>query len=553
MGCNAMVSQQESIRNAVQTIVLVDDEVYFRQAMKRYLSEAGREYRLVGEAKNGKMGLELIRRLRPDIVLMDIKMPIMDGREAVQMRFEEKISSKVILLTGYSEFEYAHKAIRFGVFDYLLKPIDKQDLIKCLDQVVAQIESEKQNRELQIKYYSASFRVKEHFVNKIFSARKETDWIEVERMAEEILGPSQSFSSLAFLINIYADEENHGGGEENTFYFFAVSNILTELFGQKGIQCFTSNDNTGLCAVVSAKMTIEELATTVHEVHREFLDFIQQMIDHPILISVGTARERLRDLEISVQEVCTVQKFMCMYRKSGICTNAQLNVNEERTGGFFSSLYPQFVLFIRTNNVPAMEALVKEFFLKMAENEVWPEIVLQSARDMVSCAYDVLQSSGGQKAAGESESATFLLPWKFEEGSIEWIQEKVLRYITEVMRAVSERTTRRKSSLAENVARYIEKNYHCYDLSLMELSAVFGMSKTILCQQFKETFKMTIGEYILQSRMIRAKKMLEEGYCNVTYVAEKCGYEDAGYFSKCFKKYFGVSPKDYCETGSDNR
>ena len=170
-----MVRLQEAIENTTKTVILVDDEFYFRQAMKQYLSEAEKEYRLVGEAKNGKIGLELIRKLRPDIVLMDINMPIMDGLEAVQTLFEEKISSKVILLTGYSEFEYAHKAIRFGVFDYLLKPIDKQDLKKCLNQVVNQIESEKRNKELQVKYYSASFRVKEHFVNMIFSAKKESD------------------------------------------------------------------------------------------------------------------------------------------------------------------------------------------------------------------------------------------------------------------------------------------------------------------------------------------------------------------------------------------
>ena len=80
-----------------------------------------------------------------------------------------------------------------------------------------------------------------------------------------------------------------------------------------------------------------------------------------------------------------VYQFMCMYRKSGIYTSAQLNVNEERTRGYFSNLYPQLILFIRTNNISAMESLVKKFFLEMTENEVWPETVIQSARNMVSC------------------------------------------------------------------------------------------------------------------------------------------------------------------------
>ena len=109
----------------------------------------------------------------------------------------------------------------------------------------------------------------------------------------------------------------------------------------------------------------------------------------------------------------------------------------------------------------------------------------------------------------------------------------------------------KKRSLPVKVMYYIEENYHRYDLALSELSKVFGVSKTILCQQFKETNKMTIGEYILQIRMVRARKMFDEGYHNVAYVAERCGYEDAGYFSKCFKKYFNISPRDYCEKRRD--
>ena len=108
----------------MQTIVIVDDEYYFRQAIKRYLSEWEDEYRFIGETRNGKEGLELIRQLQPDIVLMDINMPVMSGLDVVQALLNrdagEKLQSKIILLTGYGEFEYAQKAIRLGVFEYLL-------------------------------------------------------------------------------------------------------------------------------------------------------------------------------------------------------------------------------------------------------------------------------------------------------------------------------------------------------------------------------------------------------------------------------------------------
>ena len=174
---------------------------------------------------------------------------------------------------------------------------------------------------------------------------------------------------------------------------------------------------------------------------------------------------------------------------------------------------------------------------------------MRRADDMVSCAYEVFQLI--EENVTEDDKFLPMFPPKFSVGDVDQIQAEVLRYITDNMQTMGKRMVDKKRSLPVKVMYYIEENYHRYDLALAELSKVFGVSKTILCQQFKETNKMTIGEYILQIRMVRARKMFDEGYHNVAYVAEKCGYEDAGYFSKCFKKYFSISPRNYCEKRRD--
>ncbi len=537
----------------MQTIVIVDDEYYFRQAIKRYLSEWEDEYRFIGETRNGKEGLELIRQLQPDIVLMDINMPVMSGLDVVQALLNrdagEKLQSKIILLTGYGEFEYAQKAIRLGVFDYLLKPIDKQQLKKCLDQAVSQIKSERQHSarhmELEIRQYIATPMVKEHFVNKAFTAGNEADWTEMERMAGEILNLREQSGWQVFIVDVYLGNVEHEEEKGLSFYYFIISNILTELLERKEIQCLTSVRNDSLYAVVSGRLSAPDLEKAVLEIQKGFLNFIQQKAPLSLLISSGSAKENLREIGSAVQEANLVQKFMLMYRKKGIYNRSHLNLNDTKLSDFFGNRSSQFILYIRTDNVPAMEALVKEIFSEMKKNEVRPEIVFRRAGDMVSCAFDVLQIKDG--GGTEDNTIVPMLPPEFTTGSIDQIQTEVLRYIKDIMQMIRERKARKKLSLSANVACYIEENYYRYDLSLLELSTVFGVSKTILCQQFKEAAGMTIGEYMLQTRMSRAKRMLDEGYYNVTFVAEKCGYEDAGYFSKCFKKYFGVSPRDYCE------
>lgn len=352
----------------MKTVVLVDDEYYFRQAMKQYLAAWPEEYQVAGESKSGKEGLALICQEQPDIILMDINMPEMNGLELAeeleQIYPEGRMHRKIILLTGYDEFEYARKAVRLEVFDYLLKPIDKEQLKKCLDQ----------------------------------ASRK----IDEERMQKE-------------------------------------------------------------------SMRIQELS---------------------------------------------------------------------RSGSFFRDNGVRLALYMRTGDLLAMESLVRNTFAEMKRAQVSEEFILRRAGDMISCTFDASSEEGGK---GEQMP---VLPDLFGKDA-DCVQEEVLRFITDRMRFLEEKRQSRKTDLPDKVMRYIGENYSCFNLTLQEMSKCFGVSKTILCQQFREAAGMTIGEYILQVRMIQARELFENGCRNVAYAAEKCGYEDAGYFSKCFKKYFGVSPKSY--------
>ncbi len=357
----------------MKTVVLVDDEYYFRQAMKQYIAAWPEEYRVAGESKSGKEGLALICREQPDIILMDINMPGMNGLELAgeleRIFPEDRTHRKIILLTGYDEFEYARKAVRLGVFDYLLKPIDKDQLKNCLDQASRKIDGERKQQE---------------------------------------------------------------------------------------------------------SMRIQELS---------------------------------------------------------------------RSGSFFRDNGARLVLYMRTGDLPGMESLVRNAFMEMKREQADGDFVLRRAGDMISCAFD---ASWEGENGGEEMPTLPDLSGKDADA----VQEEVLRFIAERMRFLEEKRQSRKTDLPEKVMRYIGENYSCFNLTLQEMSKHFGVSKTVLCQQFRDAAGMTIGEYILQVRMLRARELFEKGCGNVAYAAEKCGYEDAGYFSKCFKKYFGISPKSYFDARS---
>lgn len=145
-------------------IFIIDDEYFERQSLIRNINWNSLNITVSGEANNGLSAFEAIRKDVPDIAIVDINMPKMNGLDLISRLNENNISCKYIILTGYDEFEYAQKAIKLNVFDYILKPINYDNLEKCLSNLATQIYSERQqalqyttiqdeNRQLRLERY----------------------------------------------------------------------------------------------------------------------------------------------------------------------------------------------------------------------------------------------------------------------------------------------------------------------------------------------------------------------------------------------------------------
>lgn len=128
----------------MKSLVIIDDEFFFRKSMYAYMEKQD-GYKIIGEANNGVSGTDVIQELRPDIALVDISMPIMDGLKMIKGLYGHT-NTHFILLTGYGEFEYAKRAITLGVHDYLLKPLDSRELMDSLEKLTKEIDTEQQKQ-----------------------------------------------------------------------------------------------------------------------------------------------------------------------------------------------------------------------------------------------------------------------------------------------------------------------------------------------------------------------------------------------------------------------
>jgi two-component system, response regulator YesN len=118
-------------------IVVVEDEIRSREGIVHLLKRLNPSYYVVGEAGNGRSGLELIKKQQPDLVITDIKMPLMDGLSMLRAVRECGMCTKAIILSAFADFAYAKQAISFGVFEYLLKPVSVGELIESLQKIEA--------------------------------------------------------------------------------------------------------------------------------------------------------------------------------------------------------------------------------------------------------------------------------------------------------------------------------------------------------------------------------------------------------------------------------
>lgn len=133
-------------------VFLVEDEIVMREGIKKKIPWETEGYEFAGEASDGELAYPLIKKVRPDIIITDIKMPFMDGLELSKLVKKEMPKTKIIVLSGYNDFEYAQKAIRLGVAAYLLKPITPGALLKTVSEVAEQIRREREEEEMMETY-----------------------------------------------------------------------------------------------------------------------------------------------------------------------------------------------------------------------------------------------------------------------------------------------------------------------------------------------------------------------------------------------------------------
>lgn len=538
-------------------IFLAEDEVVVRETIKRMIPWEELGFELVGEAADGEMALPLLIRQQPDLLITDIKMPFMDGLTLARLAKKEIPGLKVVILSGYDDFNYAKQAIGIGVEDYLLKPITKNALIERLSEIRSRYEHEKTQKEYYEKFQREMQAYEKNSSRDFFEALVggSMDMMEVYKRAEK-LGldiVAEAYNVLIFTMN--CDEDFSRQRDEYSSWEAESLELLENFFaGHSSAMLFRSN-------IFSYGVLLKGQRETIEENTRACVDEIRKILSRQDgrrewFLAVGQSVERLSQIQKSYHTASRAFSQRYLYDENILYYDEMETM--EHPGGQaetednaylqkvdVNALNPAILQKFLSNGLQEeTENFVKDYFYAIGqepmESLVFRNYVILNVRFSVisfikglGCDTNEMESADTEEVLAESG--------KNMESAIAYAK----KMISQAIKIRDQNSGNKNRSILKTAVDFIDSHYMDEEISLNTVANVANVSSNHFSALFSQNMGQTFIEYLTSLRMNKAKELLRCTGMRSSEIAGEIGYKDAHYFSYLFKKTQGMTPSDY--------
>ena len=515
-------------------IFFVEDEIVTREGIRDNVDWQANGFELCGEAPDGEMALPMLQATQPDVLITDIKMPFMDGLQLSKIVRERMPQTKIVILSGHDEFEYAQQAIKLGVTEYLLKPVTVQDMNSVLQRVAGKITREEQDQQalqnLRMQVQENRAALTERLLLKLLvgaitssEAIEQSELLGLELIARFYLVVVIRLRSCAPLEPFDYSQYQH------------VQEIVAELVARNPDVYLLRKDLEELVLFVKGN-TLECLA--------EDKDFLLRQIDQRVRecnctlsIGVGAPRTRIADIGQSFIEALTQLPRSAtehVESNAGIDPAELLKVDKSAVEDYLKcGVRADFDDFFDAFIFPLGGAALKSSLLK---NYVLLDLVFTTAR--------FVQELGGEIDAvlpGLEQIETVLLSIK----TIEQLKEHAQQILSRALEFRDNQTGSLHAGVILQAKEYIDLHFTDPDISLSNVASRVGHSPCHFSTVFGEETGKTFKAYLTETRIKRAKELLRTTTLRSSEIAPQVGFNDPHYFSMVFRKSTGLSPKEF--------
>ncbi|NQX45422.1 response regulator [Paenibacillus tritici] len=527
-------------------VLIVDDEYYFRQALKISLPWSELGFQIAGEAKNGAEALEQMTELEPDVVLVDMNMPIMDGLEFIHKAKERDQTTKFLVLSGHSEFGYARQAVRLGVVNYVLKPINEEELQSSLLDIKELIRTERLGKlELDDLRKQASEglsamkeRVLHSWLQGTGSSRAHSEQDRFNDLGIELEG----LHYRAVVADLDSSDERNL--EEGMRIRRARLQDIAQNEMQGAFQCAGCHDHDARLVLIigSSDGSFNRLETICERIRL----YVQDNLDCTVTIGLGNSYDKFESVSVSYKEALIALKHRFVRGGNKVFAHSLIAEPGIKAGLFSVEKRSGLLMHMRSGQPSETAEWLAVFFHDTRVKHATMEMLLLAGIEIVSTCLEFLSEASQTFEdvflnTTQPDMIQHVQRMKTFNELEDWIRVLILK----AMDHVHSRKPNRAFKVIEEVKTYISRHYGNEELRIEDIAKSVHMNYNHLCFVFKKETTFTINDYLTEIRITKAKELFDQGEKVIQNVANRVGYADANYFSKCFKKYMGITPSKY--------
>ena len=508
--------------------VIIDDELLIRELLRKTVDWEQHGFEVIGEAADGVEGLELIGRVRPDIAVVDMNMPRMDGCTLCRNISELHPDCKIIVLSGYNEFDYVRSALLAGARDYLLKPIEPKRVEQVLDRLRNELEEKSQQHEQDErndKFYKIS---RENFLKGLVSSpleakdRELLSYFDI-RLSEQV---------LPIIVRIPCSSDLQKDDRTREAWQYGIFNIAEEMLEPaEGCYLVRINDTItilldGACSEAEKQLLFSRL--------QKLVQVVAYYMQSRLTVLVGQQTDTLEQLHDHYLQALSDTKDY--YSGEYCAAPAAQGKNRQSLTNYLSRLTDLRTYLLSNSDEQAVQT-IENILDEMAA--VWMDKpdVIRICKEIILVFNECLfqfDMQGWDEAEAEK---TLKSAHDFT------ILRGYMRDITrQTLQKLGSGRQTKTANVVSRALQVIEHRYPESELCLSDIAEACNVHPVYLCRVFKKHTGYPVMEYLTHVRLEAAYKALESGELGVHATAEAVGYNDVYYFSKCFKKHFGISP-----------
>lgn len=516
-------------------VILVDDEPMILRSLKVAIPWEELNLEIVGEARNGEGALQLIKEKSPHMVVSDIRMPGMDGISLMKEVLADNAKLIFIIISGYGEFEYAREALRQGAFDYLLKPIDHEELTEMLVRANKRLDTQIENDKLIHSVQVLSLMARERMFLELIEGNQRTlqhmNWMESDELEQDY-----------FMAVVQLDQylNGHWTMQEKRLWLFAIRNILEEWSEQNsGMTVFPFHSGEWI-VIFPSHMNDDTMMLGKDIIHQ-----IKKYSKLTCFVGISKRSKGIDQLNSAYQSATRALYQRFYTEQEGVFIDSDDSTEHApiQEVKYPKHLETAILQCIRTLDLERMLPLFDDTKAYIEGYSLTKDIAERMIVEMTVVLYRQFEYSNLHVDGSLGE----LIQRLHDMGTLsEMINEVKATFEKKVNENRYSQSKEDVQTIVEKAQKYIENHYH-KDLSIEEIAEVVDLSISHFCMIFKQVSGYTFLEYLTKCRMDKAKYILKNTSVKVYQIAPLVGYQDPKYFTQVFKKATGKTPSEFRE------